>query len=450
MTIRPSSLFRKQIIDFQVDTSNGQTRYINLDNAATTPPLRCVEESVTHFINSYGSVHRGSGYKSKVSTSLYEQSREIIKHFVHAPDDSYVLLTGNTTGAMNTAAYFFAQIRGKVMVSDIEHSSSWLPWIKSEGNKRLGKTQYCLDEMDQVNDKIQSLGLSQVLCYRSDKDFKFDLDDIERQLKRCRIKILVLTASSNLTGYCPDIAKVGKLAHQYGAYFLVDACQFLQHHPLDMQKMGIDFLVASGHKFYAPYGGGFLIGPKAFLDKFLPYQIGGGNLPYIQSDGYFIRYQNQLAHDPGTPNALGAVSMAVALQKLSSIGVENIEAYEKRLSDYVYDQLSVIPKVTLYVKKSFLSSIITFNIDGFTAQQTADTLNNEYGIGTRAGNFCVYHVVRKLLNVQNEETLVQLVKSGHPELLLGVVRASFGLCNTMSDAKTFVHAVKELSERATK
>jgi cysteine desulfurase len=173
-------------------------------------------------------------------------------------------------------------------------------------------------------------------------------------------------------------------------------------------------------------------------------------LPYIQSDGYFIRYQNQLAHDPGTPNALGAVSMAVALQKLSSIGVENIEAYEKRLSDYVYDQLSVIPKVTLYVKKSFLSSIITFNIDGFTAQQTADILNNEYGIGTRAGNFCVYHVVRKLLNVQNEKTLVQLVKSGHPELLPGVVRASFGLCNTMSDAKTFVHAVKELSERATK
>ncbi len=445
MTIRFKNLFRTEITDFKVKTTTGFIRYINLDNAATTPPLKYVEETVSKYMESYGSVHRGSGYKSKKSTDVYEKSRDIIKDFVNAPKDDYVIFTGNTTGGMNTAAYFFAQLKGKVMVSAIEHSSSWLPWIKSEGLKLLGKQQYQLNEIEETNEKIQKLGLSQVLRYHINKKFEFDLKDIEKQLQDNQIKVLVLTASSNLTGYCPDIKKIGKLAHKYGAYFLVDACQFIQHHPIDMQKMEIDFLVASGHKFYAPYGGGFLIGPKKFLDCFLPYQIGGGNLPYIEENGHFIRYYNQMAHDPGTPNAIGAVSMAAALKKLASIGIKNIESYEKSLVDYVYDELEKLPNVQLYVRKKQLSSIITFNIKGLTAQQTADILNKKYGIGTRAGNFCVYQVVRTLLGFQDETKLIELVNSGQADKLPGVVRASFSLQNTMQDAKEFVKAIKEIS-----
>lgn len=447
MTINPRSLFRSEITEFKIKTTRGIVRYINLDNAATTSPLKCVEETVSKYMESYGSVHRGSGYKSKKSTDVYEKSRDIIKSFVNAPEDDYVIFTNNTTGGMNTAAYFFAQLSGKVMVSAIEHSSSWLPWIKSEGIKFLGKKQYQLDEINETNEKIQKLGLSQVLRYHINKKFEFDLKDIEKQLQDNQIKVLVLTASSNLTGYCPDIKKIGKLAHKYGAYFLVDACQFIQHHPIDMQKMGIDFLVASGHKFYAPYGGGFLIGPKKFFDCFLPYQIGGGNLPYIEENGHFIRYQNQMAHDPGTPNAVGAISMAAALKKLSNIGIGNIEQYEKSLVDYVYDELKKMPHVQLYVKREHLSSIITFNIEGLTAQQTADILNKEYGIGTRAGNFCVYQVVRTLLGIEDETKLIALVNSGQANKLPGVVRASFSLQNTMQDAKHFVKAIKEMASR---
>ena len=448
MTKNFQNLFRKDITRFKVKVKSGKTvDYVNLDNAATTPPLKCVEEDVTKYMAMYGSVHRGSGYKSQKSTKIYEQSRDIIKDFVHAPQDSYVLFTGNTTGGMNAAAYFFAQLKGKVMVSDIEHSSSWLPWVKNEGAKLLGNKQFSLDEVDDYNLEIQKLGLKQVLMYKSSQNLEFDMDDIEKQLKNNSIKVLVLTASSNLTGYCPNIKKIGELAHKYGAFFLVDACQFIQHHPIDMKKMKIDFLVASGHKFYAPYGGGFLIGPKNFFDKFLPYQIGGGNLPYIKSDGYFIRYQNQMAHDPGTPNAIGAVSMASALKKLSDIGIKNIEEYEKSLVEFVFDELSQIKGVELYVKKKFLSSIITFNIKGLSAQRTADLLNNYYGIGTRAGNFCVYHVVRKLLDVQDETPLVDIVESGHPEKLPGVVRASFSIQNTMNDANRFIKAIKEIAKQ---
>lgn len=332
-TIRVEKFFSSEIINFQTRTQKfGITRYVNLDNAATTPPLKIVEEKIAEYLKRYGSVHRGAGVKSKISTEIYEESRETIKKFVGAPADCYVVFSGNTTGAMNTAAYLFSFLKGKVAVSAIEHSSSWLPWIKAEGIKLLGENQYDLNELGNINEKIQILGRGQVLQYDVDDNFEFDLDGIENLLKNNKIKVLVLTASSNINGYCPDIKKIGKLAHKYGAYFLVDACQFIQHHTIDMEEMEIDFLAASGHKFYAPYGGGFLIGPKKFLDSFLPYQIGGGNLPYITKEGEFLRYDNQLAHDPGTPNALGAVAMAFALEALQEIGIEKIELHEKRLA----------------------------------------------------------------------------------------------------------------------
>lgn len=440
-------LFRKEILNYQVKTTGGKLNYINLDNAATTAPLKAVEETVKEYINSYGSVHRGSGEKSKVSTDQYEQARETIKTFVNAPKSSYVIFTNNTTGGINTAAHFFAQIQGKIMVSSIEHSSSWLPWVKSEGEKAMGSKQYTLNEMDDVNERIQNLGLKNVITYDVTNNLEFDIDNIEKQLKQNKVKLLVLTAASNLTGYSPDIKKIGKLAHKYGAYFLVDGCQFIQHHKIDMKEMCIDFLVASGHKFYAPYGGGFLIGPKDFFDKFLPYQIGGGNLPYIEKNGHFIRYHNQLAHDPGTPNAIGAISMAAALIKLSKIGIENIEQYEQSLTSYVFENIKNNKNIYLYVEDKNLSTTIVFNIKGLSAQETAQKLNDIYGVGVRAGNFCVYNVVRKLLNIIDEKPLLKLVNNNQSHKLPGVVRASFSIQNTLDDAKRLVKALNELSKK---
>ena len=330
------------------------------------------------------------------------------------------------------------------MVSDIEHSSSWLPWIKEEGLKHLRDRQFNYSDVENYNNEIQRLGLKEVLVYRSNKDFVFDLKDIERKLTNNNVKVFVLTASSNLTGYCPNIVEIGKLVHKYGAYFLVDACQFIQHHPINMVDMGIDFLVASGHKFYAPYSGGFLIGPKEFFDKFLPYQIGGGNIPYITKDGYILHYQNQLAHDAGTPNAIGAISMAKALEKLSNIGVDNINMYETSLTKYVYDEFAGIDKVEMYVKREYLSNIITFNIKGYDAKGIADLLNNNYGIGVRAGSFCVYHVIRKLLNIKDDSELVQAIQSGINNHIPGVIRASFSLQNTKKDAVRLVNAIKDI------
>ncbi len=447
--ININNLFRPEILNFSVDTKKlGLVNYVNLDNAATTPPLIAVETAVTNYMTSYGSVHRGAGTKSKISTDDYENSREVIKNFVHARPDDYVIFTGNTTGAMNTLAYFFSFLPGKVAVSAIEHSSSWLPWIKAEGIKMLGSQRTSLEDMDKVNESIQELGGGQVLRYDVSEKFEFNLDRIEQllKIKSNHVKVLVATASSNVTGYCPDLKAIGKIAHRHGAYFIVDACQFIQHHPLDMQALGIDFLVASGHKFYAPFGGGLLIAPKKFCDKFLPYQIGGGNLPYITEGGEFLRYQNQLAHDPGTPNAVGAVAIAAALKELKVLGMKNVETYETNLTKKAYATLKKNPNVILHVNEKQLNTVIPFSIKGQDATMVAEKLNSDFGIGVRAGSFCVYNVVRKLMHVKNESTIVAAVKNGDTSKVPSIIRASFGLANRPEDVERFIKAITALTK----
>lgn len=441
--IQTKHLFDKRINDYQVATKQlGKVAYVNLDNAATTPPFKEVESGVAEYLRSYGSVHRGAGIKSKVSTDIYEKSREVIKDFVHAPKDSYVIFTGNTTGAINNLAYFFSFLKGKIAVSEIEHSSSWLPWLKTEGITSLEGKRVKEEGLDEINEKIQEYGKKQVLRYKVNSKFEFDLKEIEKLLKNNKIKAFILTASSNVTGYCPDITKIGKIVHKYSAYFIVDGCQYIQHHEVNMQKMGIDFLVASGHKFYAPYGGGFLIGPKKFLDKFLPYQIGGGNLPYITVSGEFLRYKNQMAHDPGTPNAVGAIGMAIALRKLKKIGIKNVESYERKLTNLAFEALRKNPKVILYVDKKHLNSIIPFNIKECSSVSVAERLNNDFGIGVRAGSFCAYSAIRKLIGTKDESQIVKKVLEGDTSEVPSIVRASFSLCNSRQDINRFVKAIK--------
>lgn len=444
--IEPRALFSEQILDYKVKTKKyGVVNYVNLDNAATTPPFKVVEEAVKNYMVSYGSVHRGAGTKSKISTDIYENSRDVIKKFVNAPDDAYIIFTDNTTSAMNTVAYFFSFLKGKVAVSAVEHSSSWLPWIKNEGIKSLGDKKVEFDNLEKINTKIQKLGRKQVLQYDVNDDFEFDLAEIERLLKKNKIKALVVTASSNITGYCPDIKSIGELAHKYGAYFIVDACQFMQHHKVDMQTMGIDFLVSSGHKFYAPYGRGFLIGSRKFLDNFLPYQIGGGNLPYITREGEFLRYKNQLAHDPGTPNAVGAVTMAVALRQIKELGIRNIEKYENSLTSKLYDFMASNSKIEVFVSRKHLSTVIPFRIKGEDPLETAEKLNATYGIGVRAGSFCVYNVLRKLLRITDESKIVESVKAGESDMIPKLARASISLCNTEADIDRMIEALAELT-----
>lgn len=439
-------LFSSRIINYKVNTiKKWLVKYVNLDNAATTMPFKSVERDLSWYIKTYWSVHRWSWTKSILSTNLYEESREIIKKFVKANESDYVILTGNTTWAMNTAAHFFSFLKWQVAVSEIEHSSSWLPWIKAEWERQLWDNYFDLDEMNYQNQKIQINWRKKVLQYKINEFWEFDISKIEDLLQNNNIKVLVLTASSNLTWYIPNIKKIGEIVHKYWAYFMVDACQYIQHSPINMKDMWIDFLAASWHKFYAPYWWWFLIWPKIFLDQFLPYQIWWWNLPYITNEWEFIRYNNQLAHDPWTPNAIWAITMASALKQINKIGFNNIEKYEKCLAEKLYDYMQNNPKIDLYVNKNHLSTVIPFNIKDKKWSEIAKILNDDYGIWVRCWSFCTYYFVKKLLWIKDEKKIIEEINRWNTSFIPTIIRISLNISNTEEDIKRVIDALEQIT-----
>ncbi|NQV91859.1 aminotransferase class V-fold PLP-dependent enzyme [Candidatus Woesearchaeota archaeon] len=425
--------FTHNCLNFKVTLLNGKkVRYVNFDNAATTSPFKKVKENVDKFLDVYGSVHRGSGQKSEISTNEYENARDFIAKSVGADKDYYVILTKNTTEAINQAAELFHFMKGKVLVSDIEHSSNLLPWLK----------------------------YNKTIIYRTNEKNKIDYDKLihifekhKGEKEENKIKLLTVVGASNVTGYKPDLDKLAKMAHKYGAYILVDACQLLQHENINMRpikdKSHLDFIAFSGHKMYAPYGGGCLIGPKKFFDKAPPYQIGGGNLAYITSDFSVKKFDTVQTHDPGTPNAVGIISMADAMKELNAIGLEKISTYEHALVNYTFSELRKLKEITIYSDQSNNPSMILFDINGFDYRLTAEILAKEFGIGTRAGSFCVYQLLRKLkdISLKEEEKISVEIEQGSTVCMPGIVRASFAIYNKVEDVDRLIEALKEIIKK---
>jgi len=419
-------LFDRRVLAFQSQTSCGRKREVNLDHAATTPPFLAVEEAVNAFLGSYGSVHRGAGYRSMRSTDAYEQARERIRRFCGASDQNYVVFTANTTGAINQAAELFRAVPGKVLLSDIEHSSNRLPWERHH----------------------------EVVWYRTTNEGIVDLDEIEKVFKKEEdIKLLTITGSSNVTGYRPPLYDLASLAHRHGAQILVDVCQLIPHHQVDIlpddHPSHLDFIAFSGHKMYAPFGAGVLVGPKSFFDCVTPYQLGGGNLPYITRDLVIKRFTTVQSHDPGTPNAMGALAIASAIDVLADLDYNKIQGYESVLVKEAWDGLCAISGVQAHVPREKLGSVLPFDISGFDPYLVAEILAQEYGIGVRAGSFCTYELIRKMKNISDEQdrALAEEVQEGITRNIPGMVRASFSLINRCEDVSRFVSAVDEMVSR---
>lgn len=425
--VNPYELFDREALDYTVETTRGTVRYVNLDNAATTIPFLKVISDVADYLKSYGSIHRGSGQKSIISTCKYENARKTIREAVGGNEDTYVVFTKNTTEAINQAAVLWSKRPGKILVSDIEHSSNLLPWMTH----------------------------NEIIQYKTTDQGLVELDKIEAALRENEgnIKLVVITAMSNISGYKTPFEQVAELAHRYGAKILLDACQYVQHRKLDMKDpqdpQHIDFCSFSGHKMYSPYGGGALLGPKSFFDEQLPYQIGGGNLPYITSDLEIKKYRTVRTHDPGTANAVGAVSMASAFQVLEELGYENIQDYEHKIVHYAFTEMSKIPGVKIYILEENLSTVIPFDIEGFKSKLVAEILANDFGIGVRAGSFCTYEMVRKLQGITKEQDkqIGDEVDKGIIANIPGLIRASFALSCQQEDAERLVEALKEIASK---
>jgi cysteine desulfurase len=423
-------LFCREALNFTVKNRFGDCiQYVNLDNAATTTPLAEVKQYIDQMLDAYGSVHRGSGQKSRISTQQYDVSREIIRQFVGASSQNYVIFAQNTTGAINQMAALWAKRPGKILVSDIEHSSNLLPWLTH----------------------------NEVIQYRTQPDGTIDLAVIENILQHHqhhppaeRIKLLTITGASTITGYKPPIHDIAVLAHRYGAKILADLCQLIQHERVNLlpddDPRHLDFVAFSGHKMYAPYGTGVLVGPKDFFDADYPYQIGGGNLPYITKNLEIKRFYTERAHDPGTPNSMGVIAIARAIQILEALGREHIAAYEHSLVQYTYEQLQRIPSVILHVHGNSLAHVIPFDIQGFDGYLVAEILAQDYGIGVRAGAFCTYEYIRKLKQISDEQDqqIAKEVEQGITRNIPSIIRASFAVYNRFEDCDRFIQAISEM------
>lgn len=419
--IRP--LFTDESLEFLVETAKGRKKYLNFDNAATTTEFRQVRDRIANSSQHYGSVHRGNGQKSKISTEEYDKTRDSIRNFVGASKSNYVVFTTNTTTAVNQLADLMRNTPGKVLVSDIEHSSNLLPWLKN----------------------------GELVQYKTREDGTFDLEDIESILREEEIKLIAITGSSNVTGYKPPIHDIAELAHKYGVKIFADVCQLIQHQKVEVlpddDLRHLDFIAFSGHKMYAPYGTGVLIGPKSFFDTVYPYQIGGGNITYITRNLRVTRLGTEREHDAGTPNFNGAIAIEEAIEVIEKFGRKKIENYEKELSEYLYTNLKKIPGLNLYVNDRELGSVFPFDLEGIDSKLVAEILAVEYGIGVRAGSFCTYELNRKNKKISDyeDEQISRETEKGITKNVPSVVRASLSLVNNPQDIDSLVKALSEIS-----
>lgn len=397
---------------------------INFDNAATTPPFTSVVKEIVKFSPWYSSVHRGTGYKSQLSSKIYDEARESVLDFVKADREKYtVIFVKNTTEGINKLSYRLITDKDDVVLSTcMEHHSNDLPWRDK-----------CRVEYVEVDKKG-------ILC----------MEDLEFKLKinKGKVRLVAVTGASNVTGYVNDIHKIAKLAHEFGAKILVDGAQLVPHVEVDMKPCDsdehIDYLVFSAHKMYAPFGIGVIVAPRECFRYGVPEYKGGGTVQFVTRDDVdWDEPPNK--EEAGSPNILGVVALITAIQELKRLGMKNLEAQEIMVTEYALKRMKKLPFVKLYGSSDNETrrvGIIPFNIIGIPHDVIAKTLSEDAGIAVRSGCFCAHPYVQRLLSISKSE--MEIYRS-HPKLSKpGLVRLSFGLYNNFNEIDIFINKLNKI------
>lgn len=422
-------------VEQQVPLLDGRlVPYVNFDNAASTPPLRAVRAAVNDFMPWYSSVHRGTGFKSQLATRAYEAAREITLRFAGADPESYVCIFGkNTTEALNKVARRLAFPPGRdvVLVSMMEHHANDLPYRAVANVVHVGITP--TGELDEA-------------------DFDQKLRDYAG-----RVGLVAISGAGNVTGTLPPLRRLAQKAHAAGAQFLVDAAQLAPHRRIEMGSLDdpghFDYLALSAHKMYAPYGTGALIGRRDTFETGEPDLRGGGQVELVTEDRVVWSAPPE-REEAGTPNVVGAVALAAAIQQLEAIGMETVAAHEAELTAYALRQLRTMDGVILYgdtepARARQRLGVIPFNLEGMSHFLVATILGHEFGIGVRNGCFCAHLYILRLLQLSPAEVarLETRMRAGDRRQNPGLVRASFGLYNTLDEVDTFVTALARILRR---
>lgn len=429
-----TTAFRSHFVglDETVPTVGGKLkRYINFDNAASTPPLQSVLDSVIAFSRWYSNVHRGTGYKSRLSSWAFEQSRERIYRFVNAsPETDVVLFTRNTTESINHLAHRYPFKAGDIVLTTVmEHHSNELPWRK----------------------------VAHVVHVNVLPDGRIDDEDFASKLKQHRNKValVAVTAASNVTGYLNPVHLYARWAHEAGAKIFVDAAQLAAHRPIDMKHSDdpehFDYLAFSAHKMYAPFGIGVLVGDRRTFEEGDPNVVGGGSVDIVTlENAYWTDLPDK--EEAGTPDIIGAVALARAIAFLNEVGWEAIINHETDLTAYALEKFQRIQQITVYGDSNPKNAhkrlgVIPFNVASLPHALVAAILSYEWGIGTRNGCFCAHPYIKSILHVDEKAArdLEYQILHRDRSVIPGTVRASFGLYNTRGEIDVLADALDAIA-----
>lgn len=372
---------------------------VYLDNAATTQKPRCVVEAEREqYYTANANVHRGVHYLSQQATDLLEQARVRVASFVNAPSEQEIIFTRGTTEAVNLVASSYGQLLtegDEVIISEMEHHSNIVPWQLLRDRRGI---------------KLRVIPFTD--------DGILDLDTYAAMITD-RTRLVSITHVSNVLGTVNPVEEMIRVAHSHGVPVMVDAAQSVPHFHVDVQQLDCDFLAFSGHKVYGPAGIGVLYGRRSLLEQMPPWQGGGEMISTVSFDRTTfegIPYK----FEAGTPNYVGAHALAVALDYVDEIGLDNIAAYERQLTLYATERLSAIPGLRIFGNGADKGAVISFLV-GNIHHLDMGTLLDRLGIAVRTGHHCaqpimthygVEGMVRASLSFYNTEAEIDALAEG--------------------------------------
>ena len=385
-------------------SGGGERPLVYLDSAATAQkPLQVIDAVTGYYRTSNANVHRGLHRLSEEATSAYERARRTVREFIGASSDREIVFTGGTTDSINLVAASWGRRNisegDVILLTEMEHHSNLVPWQLLAAERGASLAFIPFDERGVL--ELKALP----------------------ELMSDRVKIIALTHMSNVFGTVNDVKAVTDFAHEHGAVVLVDAAQSVPRIPVDVTRLGCDFLAFSGHKAYGPTGIGALYGREALLAEMQPYRGGGEMISAVWLDH---ATWNDLPYkfEAGTPNIAGAVGLRAALDYLTGLGMDSVMAYEEEITRYALEILSADDSVTIYGSAPERGGVISFNVGGIHAHDSAQLLDGE-GIAVRAGHHCAHPLMRKL---------------GVPSAL----RASFGIYTTRGEIELLAAGIEKV------
>lgn len=378
---------------------------VYLDNAATTQKPLCVLDAMRQeYLNVNANVHRGIHYLSQQATDLHEAAREKVRCFINAPKAEEVIFTRGTTESINLVVSSFAeafmQEGDEVIISTMEHHSNIVPW-----QLQAAKRGIAIRVIPMTDDGV------------------LVMDEYEK-LFTDKTKIVSVAHVSNVLGTVNPVKEIIRVAHEHGVPVLVDGAQSAPHFKVDVQDLDCDFFAFSGHKMYGPTGIGVLYGKEQWLDRIPPYQGGGEMIETVSFEKTTFQTL-PFKFEAGTPDYVATHGLATAIDYISSIGFDEIEAHEHELTTYCIEQLQAIDGMHIYGPLTpNRDAVVSFNI-GDIHHMDMGTLLDRLGIAVRTGHHCAQPLMDRLG-------------------ILGTVRASFALYNTKEEVDALVAGVKRV------